>query len=114
MNVLSYLILVNGLIIRIVKQIKRKANMKSRYDNAPGKDAAMQNMRQKRFEAEHNATNQFVKKVQSEQARHAGKAPNLKPEAMEFNAYQCNDGMHAQELAREITGGLDKVAFPVK
>lgn len=88
--------------------------MKSRYDGAPGKDAGMANTRQKRYEAEHNATNQFVKKVQNEQARHAAKAPNLKGEAMEFNAYMCNDGEHAQELARDVTKGMDKVAFPVK
>lgn len=43
----------------------------------------------------------------------AGKKPNLKPEAMKFNAYQCNDGEHAQEFARSLTKGLDK-AFPVK
>ena len=88
--------------------------MKNRYDNTPGKDAPMANKRQGRFEAEHSATNAFVKKVQNEQGRHAGKAPHMKPEAMEFNAYMCNDGMHAQELARDITPGLDKVAFPVK
>jgi hypothetical protein len=88
--------------------------MKSRYDNAPGKDAAIANVRQKRYESEHNATNQFVKKVQSQQAVHGGQAPSMKPESMEFNAYMCNNGMHAQELAVKLTAGLDKVAFPVK
>jgi len=88
--------------------------MRNRYDGAPGKDAAMAMTRHKRHEAEHNATNEFVKKVQNEQAKHAGRPPNLRPEAMEFNAYQCNNGAHAQELAVEITAGLDKVAFPVK
>lgn len=87
--------------------------MKSRYDNTPGKDAAMAKTRQNRFEAEHNARNQFVKKVQNEQSKHAGKHPDLKSEAMEFNAYMCNNGEHAQELAREITMGMDKVAFPL-
>lgn len=88
--------------------------MKNRYDGAPGKDASMQNTRQRRFEAEHSAKNAFVKKVQSEQARHGGRPPKLKGDAMEFNAYMCNNGMHAQELASEVTSGLDKVAFPVK
>jgi hypothetical protein len=88
--------------------------MKNRYDNAPGKDAAMANTRQSRHEAEHSATNSFVKKVQAEQARYAGNPPVLKAEAMEFNAYMCNDGKHAQEMARSLTKGLDKVAFPVK
>ena len=88
--------------------------MKSRYDNMPSKEAAIANSRQARLEAEHSAKNQFVKKVQAEQARHGGRAPDLKAESMEFNAYMCNNGEHAQELAREVTAGLDKVAFPVK
>ncbi len=88
--------------------------MKSRYDNAPGKDAAMQNTRQKRFEAEHSAKNSFVKKVQAEQSRHAGRPPKLEAKALEFDAYMCNNGMHAQELARDLTAGMDKVAFPLK
>lgn len=87
--------------------------MKSRYDGAPGKDAAMAKTRQNRFESEHSAKNAFVKKVQNEQARHAGRSPNLKGEAMEFNAYMCNNGAHAQMLAKEITKGLDPVAYPV-
>ena len=74
----------------------------------------MAKTRQNRFEAEHSAKNQFVKKVQSEQAMHAGRSPNLKAESMEFSSYMCNDGAHAQELARSVTAGLDKVAFPVK
>jgi len=88
--------------------------MKNRYDGNPGKEASIANVRQSRMEAMHNATNQFVKKVQSAQAAHAGRAPNLKGESMEFNAYMCNNGEHAQELAKDITAGLDKVAFPVK
>ena len=88
--------------------------MKSRYDNAPGKDAAMQNTRQKRFESIQNANDSFVKRVQAEQSRHGGRPPKLKAESLEFNAYMCNNGMHAQELASEITAGMDKVAFPVK
>ncbi len=85
-----------------------------RYDGAPGKERAIANSRQARLEAEHAAKNAFVKGVQAKQAMHQGKAPNLKAEAMNFNAYQCNNGMHAQEVARDITAGLDKVAFPVK
>ena len=50
----------------------------------------------------------------NEQSKHAGRAPKLEERSMEFNAYMCNNGEHAEELAREITGGLDKVAFPVK
>jgi len=74
----------------------------------------MQNLRQKRYEAEHNAKDAFVKKQQNELAKHAGKHPKLEGKAMEFNAYMCNNGMHAQDFAVELTAGLDKVAFPVK
>jgi hypothetical protein len=74
----------------------------------------MAKTRQMRHEAEHSSKNEFVKKVQSEQARHAGRVPNLSGESMEFNAYMCNNGEHAQELARDITKGLDPVAFPLK
>lgn len=88
--------------------------MRSRYDGQPSKEASIANMRQKRLEAEHSARNAFVKKVQNEQSKHGGRAPNLKGDAMEFNAYMCNNGEHAQELAREVTPGLDPVAFPVK
>lgn len=84
-----------------------------RYDGNPGKENMIANVRQKRLESEHAGKDAFVKKVQAEQAQHQGKAPNLKAEAMHFNAYMCNNGPHAQMLAKELTGGLDKVAFPV-
>ncbi len=74
----------------------------------------MQNTRQRRFEAEHSAKDAFVKKQQAELSRHAGKMPNLKGESLEFNAYMCNNGEHAQEFGVKLTAGLDKVAFPVK
>lgn len=88
--------------------------MNSRYDGTPSKDAAIANSRQKRLEAEHSAKDAFVKKQQAELARHAGRAPSLEAKSMEFNAYMCNNGEHAQEVARDVTKGLDKVAFPVK
>jgi len=88
--------------------------MKDRYDGVKGKESASANSRQARLEAEHNAKDAFVKKTQADQARFAGKAPNLKKESMEFNAYMCNNGAHAQDFARDLTKGLDKTAFPLK
>ncbi len=88
--------------------------MKSRYDGAPGKEAAIARVRQSRFEAEHKGHNAFVKKQQAELSRHAGVAPKLEGEMMDFCSYMSNDGEHAQEFGRELTVGLDKVAFPVK
>lgn len=61
-----------------------------------------------------SSNNQFVKSQQSALSKLGSKAPNLTEEAMQFNAYQCNNGEHAQKLARTITAGLDKTAFPVK
>lgn len=87
--------------------------MKNRYDGAPGKDAAMANTRQKRYEAEHNERNSFVKSQQAKYSKMAGKAPEMSEKSMEFNAYMCNNGEHAQMLAQKITAGLDKLAYPV-
>ena len=88
--------------------------MKSRYDGNPGKEASIANTRHQRLEAEHSANDSFVKKQQAKLSKYAGDAPNLKGESMEFNAYMCNNGMHAQELASKVTEGMDKVAYPVK
>lgn len=88
--------------------------MKSRYDNNPGKDAAMAKVRQSRMEAEHSSKDAFVKREQASIKAKGGKAPKLEAASLEFNAYMCNNGEHAQELARTITKGLDKEAFPVR
>ena len=87
--------------------------MKGRYDGMGGKEATIASARHSRLEKEHSEKNAFVKKVQAEQSRHGGVSPKLKKEAMEFNAYMCNDGAHAQEFGKKLTAGLDKVAFPV-
>lgn len=69
---------------------------------------------QARQEAQHSGANAFVKRTQGDLAKFAGKAPELRPEAQEFNAYMCNNGENAQEFARKLTQGFDKTAFPVK
>jgi hypothetical protein len=66
------------------------------------------------MEAEVKANNAFVKKVQTEQAKWAGRAPKLMPDAMKTDAVQVNTGAHADRLARALTRDLDKKAFPVK
>lgn len=88
--------------------------MKNRYDNVPGKEAANAKVMQGRLKAEHSANDAFVKKQQAELSKYAGKAPTLKPESKHFNAYMCNNGEHAQELAKGLMKGADKTAFPVK
>jgi hypothetical protein len=88
-------------------------NMKDRYDGAPGKDAAMANTRQNRFEAEHMGKDAFVKKEQAAVKQYAGKKPMMKADMFEFNANMQNNGAWAQGFGKKLTAGLDKVACPV-
>ena len=87
--------------------------MKSRYDNAPGKDAAIANTRQKRYQAEHSEKDTFVKSHQAKYSSMAGRPPEMEEKNMKFDAYMSNNGMHAQELALKLTEGLDKLAYPM-
>jgi hypothetical protein len=87
--------------------------MKDRYDGSPGKDAAMCNLRQRRYESEHLGKDQFVKKQQAELDKYAGRPPVMPAKLMEFNAEMQNTGGWAQEFGKRLTKGLDKVAFPV-
>ena len=87
--------------------------MKDRYDGSPGKDAAMCNTRQKRYEAEHSAKNAFVKREQAAQDKYAGRKPEMKSDLMEFNAQMQNTGAWAQGFGKRLTAGIDSVAFPV-
>ena len=93
---------------------RNQNGFQDRYDGAPGKEAAIARIRQARFESEHKSNNAFVKKQQAELSKYAGEAPRLEPEMMDFCSFMSNNGEHAQEVARDITMGLDKVAFPVK
>lgn len=60
------------------------------------------------------SNNAFVKKGQNNMKSMMGDRPGAKPEAKHFNAYMCNDGDLAQKMARDLTAGMDKKAFPVK
>lgn len=87
--------------------------MKDRYDGAPGKDAAIANTRQRRYESEHSAKNAFVKREQAAVDKYAGRRPEMKSDLMEFNAEMQNTGSWAQGLGKRLTAGIDHVAFPV-
>lgn len=65
-------------------------------------------------EAQHSSSNSFVKRQQERLSAKGGRNPRIEEKDMEFDAEMMNNGMHAQELARELTAGLDKEAFPVK
>jgi hypothetical protein len=83
-----------------------------RYDGAPGKDAALLNTRQRRFEDKHRERNNFVKKEQAATEKYAGKKPEMENRLMEFNAEMQNNGKWAQDFGHKLTEGMDKVAFP--
>lgn len=87
--------------------------MKDRYDGAPGKEAAIANTRQRRYQSQHTAKDNFVKKQQSQLAKYSGKPPVLKPEMMMFDANMQNNGKWAQDYGKKLTSSMDHVAFPV-
>lgn len=89
-------------------------NKRNDYTMRPGKGSAIASSRHRMEDSQHSSSDAFVKKGQAAVVGMAGKNPNLKSEAMEFNAYMCNNGEHAQEFGRTLTSGLDKKAFPVK
>ncbi len=91
-----------------------KKNSRQDYTMRNGKDAAIARNRHRMEDAQHNASNQFVQKQQDAVKSMGGKPPELKDESMQFNAYMCNNGEHAQELARKLTSDIDHKAFPVK
>lgn len=93
--------------------MKYKDGFQDRYDGAPGKDAAIANVRQRRFESEHMRKNEFVKKQERETDKYAGRKPEMKADMFEFNANMQNTGAWAQQFGKKLTTGLDKVAFPV-
>lgn len=87
--------------------------MKNRYDGSASKDANIANTRQKRYEAEHMAKNNFVKKQQREMDKYAGRRPNMPADLNDFNATMQNTGAWAQEFGKKLTSNIDHVAFPV-
>lgn len=60
------------------------------------------------------AKNAFVKAEQKVLESMMGDRPKLKPEALRFNAYMCNNEQHVEEFNHKLTKGIDKKAFPVK
>jgi hypothetical protein len=88
--------------------------MRDGYEKVKSRESARANERQKMFEEHHGSNNAFVRKHEAMAATLAGKMPNLEGRYMNFNAEMMNNGMHAQEFARELTHGLDEKAFPVK
>jgi hypothetical protein len=65
-------------------------------------------------EAQHSGANAFVKREQDMDKSMDGRAPEMEDRYMKFDACMMNNGLHAQELAVEITRGMDKQAFPVR
>ena len=88
--------------------------MNDGYEKMQSRESARANKRQSAFEADHSSNNAFVKSHEAMTAVMGGHAPKLEAKYMYFDAEMVSDGMHAQELGRDLTTGLDKKAFPVK
>ncbi len=84
------------------------------YTMRKGKESGIASKRHSMGESQHDSANAFVKAEQNATKSMGGHSPSLKSEAMKFNSYMCNNGEHAQDLARTITKGLDKKAYPVR
>lgn len=84
------------------------------YTMRKGKDAAIAGRRHRMEEAQHSASNNFVKAEQMKLARKGGQAPKLEGKYMDFCSPMTNNGVHAQELAKKLTAGIDHDAFPVR
>ncbi len=59
------------------------------------------------------SNNAFVRAEQARLRSKMGNKPTMPAAMYEFDAYMSNDGAHAQEFGRKLTGGMDD-AFPVK
>ena len=89
--------------------------MKSRYDGIPGKEAGRLSKMDRMYQSEHSESNSFVKKGQNAlESLGMKKEVHLNEKYMRMDQCMISDGEHAQKFARELTGGLDKKAFPVK
>jgi hypothetical protein len=64
-------------------------------------------------EAEHSANNEFVRRTQAEQAKYAGKNPNMGGLPKDYNAEMSNNGERTQSFGKKLTSKMDK-CYPVK
>lgn len=83
------------------------------YTMRGGKDAEIANKRQRMGEAQHSQKDAFVQREQNARKSLEGRAPMMEDRFMKMDASMMNNGAHAQKLARSITAGLDKRAYPV-
>lgn len=60
------------------------------------------------------STQQSVKSAQDEQMKYQGTTPTMEDRYFHFDACMMNNGAHAQEFAKSLTGTIDHAAFPVR
>lgn len=77
-------------------------------------EAGLVNKMRKHHESEFSQANAFVKKHESEIKKMFGGNADMPQEAMNTDAYMCNDGDHAYKMSTKLAQGLDKKAFPVR
>ena len=77
-------------------------------------EAGLVNKMRSHHEAEFAQANNFVHKHQGEMRSKFGGNPHMPQEAMNTDAYMCNDGKAAYRISDKLAKGLDQKAFPVR
>lgn len=65
-------------------------------------------------EEQHSGADAFVRSEQAKMKSMEGRAPMMDNRYMKFDACMSNNGAHAQEFAKNLTSGIDHLAYPVR
>jgi hypothetical protein len=84
------------------------------YTIRGGKDAAITNNRQRMGKEQYDQKQTMVKQEQAKVEKYNGDFPVMEDRFYRFNACMMNNGAHAQMLAKQLTGNIDDVAYPVR
>lgn len=84
------------------------------YAGLESRETARLKERHELMDETHDDNNAFVREHQAMTAAMGGRNPVLDREYEYYDACMVNDGEHAQKMARHLTDGLNKKAFPVK
>jgi hypothetical protein len=77
-------------------------------------EAGLVNKMRSHNNSEFSEANSFVKKHENEMKSKFGGNPHMPQEAMNTDAYMCNDGKAAYRISDKLAKGLDQKAFPVR
>lgn len=77
-------------------------------------EAGLVNKMRTRHDVDFGQSNNFVKKHENEIKAKFGGNPRMPQEAMNTDAYMCNDAKAGYRIADKLAKGLDQKAFPVR